>query len=156
MTRLHETDEMFLKKAAAYCAEQERCISQVRHKLGEWRASDKVILLVLEYLDREGFLDEQRFARAYATSKFHQLKWGKIKIQEGLRYLHLQEKDIVMGLEAIDNEEYLTVLEDLIRKKTETTKDPNRFIRSRKVANFAISKGYEPELVWRIVRGESG
>jgi regulatory protein len=153
MTGYKYTAEESFKKAASYCAEQERCLSQVRQKLGEWGVTEKEQAVMIESLIREGFIDEGRFAVAYATSKFHQLQWGRVKIHEGLRYFRLRDQDIEAGLNAIDEEEYLETLKKIIRKKSEVLKEPNRYLHSRKVATFAISKGFEGELVWRVVAG---
>ena len=40
----------------------------------------------------------------------------------------------------------------LLRKKTEEVSEENPFAKRNKIARFAISKGYEPELVWEMVK----
>ena len=78
-------EEDALEKLRKYCAWQERCRSEAWTKLlqlGCPRAEVQRLLGVLEY---EGFLDEARFARAYARGKFSQKGWGRVKIRAALR-----------------------------------------------------------------------
>jgi regulatory protein len=64
------------------------------------------------------FLNEERFAKAYAGGKFRMKKWGKAKIQYQLKSEGLSKRCIALGLKEIDSDEYEKTLLTLLNKKT--------------------------------------
>src|ERR1700741_430415 len=75
------TDEkVALGKAENYCAYQERSQQEVREKLYEWGVYPSVIERIVSKLIENNFLNEERFAIAYATGKLRQKGWGRNKI----------------------------------------------------------------------------
>src|SRR5690606_32650010 len=72
-------------KASNYCAFQERSQQEVRDKLYEWGLHKEEVENLLVDLIQEGFLNEERFAMAYARGKHRINKWGVHKIRQGLK-----------------------------------------------------------------------
>ena len=76
------TKEQAMQKLKHYCAYQERCHSEVRDKLyrlSVWKKDhDEIIAALIE----ENYLDEERFAMAFAGGKFRMNQWGRIKIKQ--------------------------------------------------------------------------
>jgi hypothetical protein len=97
----------------------------------------------LNALQAEGYLDEIRFARAYVRGKFRQLKWGKIKIVAGLRFLQISNEIIQIALQEIDPDEYQRVRLQLIEKKKTELREKDIFRRKSKIAQFLHAKGFE-------------
>jgi regulatory protein len=141
-----------LAKICRYCAYQERSHQEVKNKLYEYGLYTDEVDELLARLVTEGFLNEERFAKAFAGGKFRIKKWGKNKIVHELQSLGLTKKCIARGLTEVDDKDYRKTLKNLIRKKAEATTEPNIFKRRDKVARFVIGKGYEPELVWEEVK----
>lgn len=141
-----------LQLAADYCSVQERAISQVKNKLLSLKAAPEDIEQLIDELIREGFLNEDRFAQEFVSGKFRNNRWGKIKIRYELKKYRIDEATINRGLETLDSEEYYQTLQNLIRKKHQGIKEKNRYAAQKKVATFVISKGYEPDLVWEIIK----
>lgn len=144
--------EQALQKIYHYCAYQERSHKEVRNKLygyGLWRnqVEDLVTRLITE-----GYLNEERFAKSFAGGKFRMKKWGKVKITRELEAQGLTPRCIRQGLNEIDQSDYQRTLETLITKKWDATEESNAFKKKDKVARYAIMKGYEPDLVWGILR----
>jgi len=80
------TDEkVALAKAEHFCAYQERAQQEVRDKLYEWGLWPDAVERIISQLIEGNFLNEERFARIYAKSKFNQKVWGRIKIKQGLK-----------------------------------------------------------------------
>src|SRR6195952_6162128 len=75
-----------LTKAEQYCAYQERAQQEVRNKLYDWGLYPKDVEQIISNLIENNFLNEERFARMYAKSKFNQKSWGRIKIKQGLKF----------------------------------------------------------------------
>lgn len=141
-----------LAKIYRYCAYQERSHLEVKNKLFEFGLRTGEVDEIVARLITEGFLNEERYAKAFAGGKFRMMKWGRLKIQRELEIAGLTTKCIARGMMEIDQKDYLKTLVGLIRKKSSQTSEPDVFKKKNKLARFAIGKGYEPELVWETIR----
>ena len=135
-----------------YCAYQERSHQEVRDKLYSYGLHKGDVEEILSRLITEGFLNEERFAKAFAGGKFRIKKWGRRKITHELEAHHITPKCIEKGLKEIDENDYRKSLKDILKKKLAQVVDTNQFKKNDKVARFAIAKGYEPELVWQFLK----
>ena len=140
------------QKIQHYCAYQERSHQEVRDKLYAFGLHRAHVDEILTELITDGFLSEERFARAFAGGKFRMKKWGRIKISNALEGKGVSANCIRTGLKEIEEFEYLTALRGLLRQKFATVEDDNVFAVRDKISKYAIQKGYEPELVWRELR----
>jgi regulatory protein len=141
-----------LARIYRYCAYQERSHQEVKNKLYGYGLYSSEVDELLSRLITEGFLNEERFAKAFAGGKFRMKKWGRLKIQNKLESLGLTNKCIGRGMKEIDATDYSRTLKDLLKKKAQQSTEQNPFKKRDKVARFAINKGYEPELVWEMVK----
>jgi regulatory protein len=141
-----------LSKIQKYCAYQERCHQEVKFKLNSYGLSPEEVEEIVSTLITENFVNEARFAKAFAGGKFRIKKWGRNKIVNELESLGLTNACIALGLKEIDSSDYSKTLRGLLLKKVEEISDNNLFLRRNKVARFAIAKGYEPDLVWEMVK----
>ena len=140
-----------LEKMAKYCAYQERCQSDVRLKLFNSGLDRDEIDDVICQLIEQDFVNEERFAKAFARGKFRQKGWGKIKIKQHLMQKEISEYCLKKGFEEINESEYLIKLEEILYKKINSLSETNEFISNQKSAKYAISRGYESSLVWDIL-----
>ena len=132
-----------------YCAVQDRCQFEVEQKLKAWGLISLAVDEVLMDLIASKFVDEERFAKSFARSKFNQKNWGKRKIQHELKLKKVSMINIAAGLKEIDEEEYLEKLSKLASKKLDSVKDRNHWSRKSKTARYLIQKGYESKLVYQ-------
>lgn len=145
---------MALQKVRHYCAYQERSHAEVRQKLygyGLWKDDVEAMMALLI---TEDYLNEERFAIAYAGGHFRVKHWGRIKIRYELRQKQVSEYNIKRGLESIDEEDYLKVLSSLAKEKWNSISyaDQTDFIRSVKTQAYLIQKGFEADLVQSTIR----
>ncbi len=140
------------QKIFRYCAYQERCHSEVRNKLYEYGLYRPDIDNIISFLITEGFLNEERFAKAYAGGKFRMKQWGRLKIQLELEFRGLTKNCIKIGLKEIDEADYTKTIGELIHKKQAQLDEENVFVLRDKIAQYVIQKGYEPELVWSTLK----
>lgn len=140
------------EKIRAYCAYRERSQREVREKLLGYGLISEVTDELISELITENFLNEERFARAFVRGKFHIKKWGRIKIKNELYRHGLSEYVLKKAFSEIDEEAYLDTLNDLLHKKLRETKIKDEFRRNGKVAAYAIRRGFEPDLVWEILK----
>ena len=137
-----------LERSEKYCAYQERCQSEVRNKLYEWGLHSKEVESAIAELISNGFINEERFAKAFTSGKFRIKQWGRIKIKIELRKRKISEYCIKEAFKSIDEEEYLDTLKSIINKKAKQISKTNPWVFKNKLAFFMISKGYERDLVW--------
>lgn len=140
-----------LNKIFRYCAYQERSHREVKAKLFEYGLPSIEVDEIISYLITEGFLNEERYAKAFAGGKFRIMKWGKLKIQRELESSGVSARNITRGLAEITTSEYSKTLLGLVKKKSNQIEDDNIYKKKNKVARFVMGKGYEPELVWEVV-----
>jgi len=142
-------------KAARFCSYRERAPTEVREKLDGYGLLPDQQERVLSELIEENFINEGRFATAYANGKLRINKWGKIKIRNGLQSYRVGEKCIEQALNALPEDEYLSTMLALMKKKQAFLDIADPYVRNHKVAQFVISKGFEPDLVWRSLKSDS-
>ncbi len=138
--------EVALGKATALCSGSEHCMSQIMEKLSLWNVSPQDAYDIMDYLVKEKYIDNRRFARAYCHDKFCYNHWGRIKIRQMLRHLRLGDEEIEEGMETIDEEDYLEALNDVLRAKDRTLKDKDKYLRKAKLVRHLLSRGFETEL----------
>jgi regulatory protein len=141
-----------LGKIQRYCAYQERCHQEVKNKLFEFGLYSDQVNEVISELITNGFLNEERFARAFAGGKFRMKKWGRIKIVNELESKGVSVNCIRLGLKEIDENDYQKVLSEIVLKKGDAIAEENLFTKRDKISKYAIQKGYEPEIVWKTIK----
>jgi len=144
-----------LEKARKYCSYQERSQQEVRDKLYELGLHRNEVEQCIAQLVSENYLNEQRFAIAYAGGKFRIKQWGRIKIKLALKQKNVSEYCIRKALEEISNKDYKTTLSKILSSKSKEVKEKNPLKRKYKIAQYAISRGFEPEMVWEVMNDRS-
>ena len=149
------TKEQALQKLRHYCGYQERCHSEVKEKLynlGIFKnEQDAIIATLIE----EGYLDEERFAVAFAGGKFRVKKWGRVKIKYELKQKQVSEYSIKKALQQIKEDDYRDVLKKLINEKNASLKNEQPLVRKKKTIDYLLQRGFETELVREMVGEES-
>ena len=139
-------------KAEHYCAYQERSQQEVRDKLYEWGLRSNEVENLIVGLIEDNFLNEERFSKTYALGKFRQKGWGKGKIKQGLKFKRVPEVLIKKALAAIPADEYLAMLHKVLTKKAKLVNEKDPFKRDYKLRQYAMSRGYENDLIADILR----
>lgn len=141
------TKEQALQKLKHYCAYQERCHSEVKKKLfslGVWKKDhDEIVATLIE----ENYLNEERFAMAFAGGKWRVKQWGRVKIRYELKQKQVSEYCIRKALKQIDEEDYSGVLIKLAREKYGALKKEQYLVRKKKTMDYLVGRGFEAELV---------
>ena len=146
------TSDQVLDKMAKYCAYQERCVKEVRDKLKTYDIPQQERDKILEYLLDNRFVNDERFAKSFVRGKVNQSGWGVNKIR-----FHLIQKGIAKDIidEALgqnDEEAYRQRLVDILKTKSRTVKAASDFEKKRKLAAYAMQKGFEGNLVWEVLK----
>lgn len=126
--------KVFLERAARYCAGAEHCAAEVEQLLARLGATDVQIDEVIGILQKQQYLDEQRYCRAFVHDKVAFQAWGRMKIIMGLRAKHLPEQEIQQALDDMDE----TVYASNIRKTIQSKRGQDK----QKIIRFMLQRGY--------------
>lgn len=135
------------RKAENYCAYQERAQQEVRNKLYEWGLHQEEVENIIVQLIEDNFLNEERFAKAYALGKFRMKGWGKIKIKQHLKAKNVSEPLIRTALLEINPDEYDQKIEQTIEKRLNKPLSSISFIEKSKLYTHLQSKGFESNII---------
>jgi len=147
LIRKQLSKEQALQKLKHYCGYQDRSHSEVKEKLyslGVWKKDhDEIMAALIE----ENYLNEERFALAFAGGKFRMKQWGRVKIKYELKQRQVSEYTIKKALKQIDEEEYMTSLKKLAEDRYASLKGEQYLVRKKKTIDYLMQKGYEPGLI---------
>ena len=138
-------------KLETYCAYQERSQWEVRRKLYEKGIKGNAAEELISEMISDDFLNEERYARAFARGKFRIKRWGRNRIIQELKMRDISPRCIQYGLSEIDPDEYYDSLLTQAEKKWEKTLEKDLFKKRYKVIQYLMSRGYEQDLVQEAV-----
>ena len=145
--------EQALQKLKHYCGYQERTHQEARDKLYSFGLYKQEVEELLARLIEEDYLNEERFALAYAGGKFKMKGWGKIKIIQALKEKRISEYCIKKAMEEIDRTHYQSTINKFaIAKWSSLKSETNIFIKMRKTQDHLLQKGFEPNLVYSVLK----
>ena len=146
------TPDQVLDKMAKYCAYQERCVKDVRDKLKAFEISEEEKAKIIDYLLDNRFVNDERYAKAFVRGKVNQSGWGVNKIRFHLIQKGIDKDIIEEALGQTDEEVYRQRLIEILKTKSKTVKAENDFEKKRKLAAYAMQKGFEGSLVWEVLK----
>jgi regulatory protein len=147
---MNEVNEV-LQYMETWCSTKEVCILEAKIKMRKWNVSeadsDKIISLLIE----SGYIDEERYARAFANDKLTLDKWGPQKVRLALKQKRLNESLISKAIsEKNVNQE--AVVAELLAKKVKSFNQltPNEIY--AKLMRFGLSRGFDYAVVSKCVQ----
>lgn len=149
----HSPEEAFLK-IQSWCAYQERCQQETRDKLYDYGLWPEAIENIIADLISQNFIDEERFAKAFAGGKFRIKKWGRVKIKIALKQKRISDYCIKKALQEISEEDYFKTLQSVLEKKEKQLQEKNPIKRKYKLLQYAYSRGFEQDLVLDALKGD--
>ena len=148
MERKNIGTEKARQKIRHFCSYQERSHQEVKEKLYGFGLYKVDVETLLSEMIEENYLNEERYAIAFAGGKFRIKKWGKVKIWYELKQKSISEYCTRLGLSSIDEDEYLKTLHSLFEQKRATLKsEKNIFVKKQKLRSFLMQRGFEPQLI---------
>lgn len=141
------TYEMALQRLSALCASAEHCEYEMTEKMRKWEVEESDCERIMEYLRKEKFVDDERYARAFVKDKIKYNKWGRRKVEQGLWAKHIAEDIRQRVLDEVDESQYKSVLTDLLKSKRRSIKAANDYEMNRKLIKFALSRGFDYSIV---------
>lgn len=131
-----------LSRLQKLCSKAEYCRADVYRKaLKDLEGDEEAAQKVVETLVAEKYVDDARFASAFAREKASLQGWGPVKIRFQLRGKGVSDSVIAAALEEIEPEKADARLEKLLSAKARTLEGDPQF--RLKLLKFALSRGYE-------------
>lgn len=161
------TPEQAFARAAARCAQREYCRADWCERFVRAGLPRAACEQVLDRLEDEGYIDEARYARAFAHDKVRYERWGRIKIAAALSAKRLATAAIDEALGQIDDAEYRAAFLSAVQTKLRSmgyaplpeasspwqaqlsAADRARLVR------FLASRGFEPANLFQTLGGEA-
>jgi regulatory protein len=144
-----------LAKAESFCVYQERSQKEVRYKLVEWGMRGDELEEIITELILSNFLNEERFAKTYASGKFNIKHWGRIKIKQGLKLKGVPDKILQKAIYSLDDDDYLQTIEKLAVKKAGSLNENDPFKRKNKLMSYLQAKGFETDLILLVLKASN-
>ncbi|MBR6881893.1 MAG: RecX family transcriptional regulator [Bacteroidales bacterium] len=134
-------EKKILERLQRQCARMEYCASDIRRKAlkaldGDAEAAERITAALVA--DR--FVDDRRFAAAFAREKAALQGWGPVKIRFQLRGKGIPEEIIADALQEIDPEKAASKLDKLAADKYRLLKDDPQC--RLKLLKALLSRGY--------------
>src|SRR6266850_7435752 len=104
------------QRAAKLLAAKPRSVAELRERLAERCSSKTIIETVIARLREYGYLDDERYALGYASSKVRQQPIGRRRLQQSLQ---LKKVDQAVADEALDQVFAETSEEELLDRAIE-------------------------------------
>lgn len=139
-------------RAEELCARAEHSSGEICDKLLRWGIIPSEADRIVDALIDTRFIDDARFARAYVRDKLEFSRWGRRKISQGLYLKRVARAIAVRAVGEIDSERYREVLRAVIDAKRRTMTEPDTYDGRTRLFRFAMSRGFEPDLVAAVLR----
>ncbi len=139
------TAEQALKRLSSTCARREVCEYDALQKLRLWKISDEEQAKIMAQLTKYGFIDDERYARAYAEDKLKYNRWGARKVEMMLRRKGIDDDIISEAISEFADEESTTeTLRKLLEEKARSLRnETDPYKKKQKLLRFAVSRGFD-------------
>ena len=138
-----------LKKLAYLCAKAEHASGEMLEKmyaLGfDRHAAEEVVGRLVDL----GYVDDERFARAFINDKVRFNGWGRKKIEFKLWEKKVEAKLAKRLLDEVDDQEYTGKLVTLLKNKRRSVKASTDYDLQAKLYRFAVGRGFTHEIIRR-------
>lgn len=145
------TKEEMLVKMAGLCAGAEQCSADIKAKILKAGFSSETALDMIEYLQANRYIDDTRYARAYASDKVRFSGWGRQKVRMVLRSKKLVDSVIAQALDNVKESDYMEALEKALVSKARKL-DLKEIKDRQKLYRHLASRGFESALIVSAIR----
>lgn len=143
------TEKEALLRLTSLCARGEHCEYEMREKMRRWELADDEQARVMQYLTNGKFVDDERYARAFVADKVKYGKWGRRKIEQALWQKRIADDIRRAALDDVADEEYIAVLQPLLRAKRRSIKAASDYEMNMKLTRFAMGRGFTTDVIRR-------
>ena len=133
--------------ALTYIEIKMRTSKEIKDYLNKKNFNTKLIDEVLDRLNKEGYLNEEKYIDAFVNDKVNLTNWGPYKIKKSLLDLELDETLINNKLNTINENIWNGKIEKIINKKLNSLKNKSTYMVKNKLKIDLYNLGYDNNLI---------
>lgn len=141
------SEQEALLRLTSLCSTAEHCSHEMVEKMRRWEIDEDTQARIMEYLVKEKYIDDERYARFFAKDKIRYNKWGRRKVEQAMWQKHIDTDIQQRVLDEIDDDEYLLILRPLLKSKRRTVKAANNYEMNMKLIRFAMGRGFTMDII---------
>ena len=141
------SEQEVLLRLTSLCSTAEHCSHEMLEKMRRWEIDEDAQARIMEYLVKEKYIDDERYARFFAKDKIRYNKWGRRKVEQAMWQKHIDADIQQRVLDEIDDDEYLLILRPLLKSKRRTVKAANNYEMNMKLIRFAMGRGFTMDII---------
>lgn len=145
------TEAELYARFSRQCAMTEYAPADIKQKIFRAGLDNGAAERIVDKLTDEGFINEDRYTRAFIHDKFELNHWGRKKIEAALSQKGIRGANVQELLETIDEDKYKAVLADLIKTKNKSISTDNNQERFQKLLTFAANRGFELNIAYDVL-----
>lgn len=145
------TEQEAFLRLSALCAQAEHCEYEMQEKMRRWQLPDDAQARVMQRLVSERYVDDNRYALAFARDKVKYNKWGRRKVEQALWQKRIADDIRQQVLDGIGDADYISVLRPLLQQKRRAVKARNDYELRMKLVKFALGRGFTMDVIRQCV-----
>lgn len=152
----HTDYDGIVQRLRAWCSRRDRSCYEAEARLRSFGLSDRQVDRALDQLLEEKFLDDDRFTESFISGHFRIKGWGRKKMMVALRQHRIPQTVVTSALaQLINEEEYRETLIRTLKRKGWRPQDNTDFEQEQKLLRYAYQRGFEPELIRKVIASEN-
>lgn len=140
-----------ISKYSSLCSKSEHCEYDIREKMKKDELDDDAKDRVIDFLVKERYIDNGRYAEIFARDKMRFNGWGEQKIRFELRRRKISEDDIENALSEIEDSDFEEKLRSALESKLRQMKPAEPLKMRASLIRFGASRGFQFDLVANVV-----
>ena len=134
------------KERVSFEWEDTLCVGKKEYR---WELNEKEAATIMDFLVKNHFVDDERFAEAYVLDKARFNRWGRLKIARMLRVKQIPDAIVERALALLPDEETEETCLSLLRQKANGLKESDPYKRKAKLYRFALGRGFSHDTISR-------
>lgn len=135
---------------ADLCSRSEQCEADIRRKLQLMGIPGSAATEIIDDLTAQRFIDNSRYARAFANDKARFSGWGQHKIKAALAVKRISSSDISEAIENVESEIFQEAADRACAAKARTL-DLTEYTDRTKLTRHLLSKGFTSSEISRAI-----
>lgn len=146
-----KTAEQALNALMRLCSKAEKSSGDALRLMYRWGVPIAERQGVLDKLVEMRFIDDARYAEAYTREKSQLAGWGARKIAQNLYQKGVSKDIVAKTLAMLDSDDQRAMLEKRLQRKLPTIKATTDYERRGKLLRYALSLGYDYDMVISVI-----
>lgn len=146
-----KTADQALNALMRLCSKAEKSSGDALRLMYRWGVPIAERQGVLDKLVEMRFIDDTRYAEAYTREKSQLAGWGARKIAQNLYQKGVSKDIVAKTLAMLESDDQRAMLEKRLQRKLPTIKATTDYERRGKLLRYALSLGYDYDMVISVI-----